>query len=146
MHTLFYSSVASRKMLDSDILDILEVSRDKNSHHLVTGILVYQKRSREFFQILEGEKEVIFRLLENIENDERNSSLDLIYDEEIPERNFKNWGMAFADLDSVENHKLDSFSEYLRKGFTSEVSQENIDNYNRTIKMFQHYISDSNPS
>jgi hypothetical protein len=116
MHTLFYSSVASREMQDSDILDILKVSRDKNSHHLITGILVYKKRTREFFQILEGEKEVIFRLLENIKNDERNSSLDLVFDEEIPERNFKTWGMAFADLDSVENSKLDGFSEYLRKG------------------------------
>ena len=146
MHILFYSSVASREMLDSDILDILEVSRDRNSHHLVTGILVYQKKSREFFQILEGEKEVIFRLLENIKNDARNSSLDLIYDEEIPERNFKNWGMAFAELDSVENNKLDGFSEYLSKGFTSEISKKNIDNANNTIKMFQHYLSDSNPS
>jgi hypothetical protein len=146
MHTLFYSSVASREMLDSDILDILKVSRDKNSHHLITGILVYQKKSREFFQILEGEKEAIFRLLENIRNDERNSSLHLVYDEEITERNFKDWGMAFADLDSVENNKLDGFSEYLEKGFTSEIFQENADNSNNTIKMFQHYLSDSNPS
>ena len=146
MHTLFYSSVASREMLDSDILDILKVSRDKNSHHLITGILVYQKKSREFFQILEGEKEAIFRLLENIRNDERNSSLHLVYDEEITERNFKDWGMAFADLDSVENNKLDGFSEYLEKGFTSELSQENIDNAIRVIKMFQHYLIDFNPS
>ncbi len=91
MHTLFYSSVASRIMRDSDILDILKVSRDKNAHHFITGILVYQKKSREFFQVLEGEKEEIFRLLKNINNDERNSSLDLIYDEEIQERNFMNW-------------------------------------------------------
>ncbi|MBC8282248.1 MAG: BLUF domain-containing protein [Nitrospinae bacterium] len=146
MHTLFYSSVASREMLDSDILDILKVSREKNSQHHITGILVYQKKSREFFQILEGEKEAIFRLLENIKNDERNLSLDLVYDEEIPERNFKDWGMAFADLDSVTNNKLDGFSEYLEKGFTSELSQENKNISNRIIKMFQHYLSDFSPT
>ncbi|MFT4579748.1 MAG: hypothetical protein ACI9UO_002595 [Nitrospinales bacterium] len=146
MHTLFYCSVASRIMQDSDILDILKVSRENNPYNLITGILVYSKKSREFFQILEGEKEAIFRLLENIENDERNLSVDLVYDEEIKERSFNNWGMAFADLDSVENSKLDGFSGYLEKGFSSELFQENIQSSNNIIKMFQHYLSDFNPT
>lgn len=68
----------------------------------------------------------------------------MVYDEEIQERSFKNWRMAFADLDPVENSKLDGFSEYFDKGFTSELSQENIDKTNRVIKMFQHYLSDFN--
>ena len=122
MHTLFYCRVASRIMQDSDILDNLKVSRDKNSQHLITGILVYRKKSREVFQILEGE------------------------DEKIQERSFKNWRMVFADLDPVENSKLDGFSEYFDKGFTSELSQENIDKANRVIKIFQHYLSDFNRS
>ncbi len=54
--------------------------------------------------------------------------------------------MAFADLDSVKSNKLDGFSEYLEKGFTSELSQENIGNFNNVIKLFQHYLSDFNPS
>jgi hypothetical protein len=119
MHTLFYCNVASRITQDSDILDILKVSRDKNSQHLITGILVYRKKSREIFQILEGEKEAIFRLLKNIENDDKNTSVSLVYDEEMQERSFKYWRMAFADLDSVENSKLDGFSDYFDKGFTS---------------------------
>ena len=54
--------------------------------------------------------------------------------------------MAFADLDPVENSKLDGFSEYFDKGFKSQLSQENIDKTNRVIKMFQHYLSDFNRS
>ena len=54
--------------------------------------------------------------------------------------------MAFTDLDSVENSKLDGFSEYFDKGFTSELYQKNIDKTNRVIKMFQHYLSDFNRS
>ena len=84
--------------------------------------MVYRKKSRESFQILEGE------------------------DEEIQERSFKNWRMAFTDLDPVENSKLDGFSEYFDKGFTSELYQKNIDKTNRVIKMFQHYLIDFNPS
>ena len=82
MHALSYCSVASRTMEDSDILDILKISRDKNSQNLITGILAYQKESREFFQILEGKK-TISKLLKNIKDDDRNSSVDLVYDEEI---------------------------------------------------------------
>jgi hypothetical protein len=70
----------------------------------------------------------------------------LVYYEEIQERSFKNWRMAFADLDPVENSKLDGFSEYFDKGFKSQLSQENIDKTNRVIKMFQHYLSDFNRS
>ena len=70
----------------------------------------------------------------------------MVYDEEIQERSFKNWRMAFADLDPVENSKLDGFSEYFHKGFTSELYQKNIDKTNRVIKMFQHYLSDFNRS
>ena len=54
--------------------------------------------------------------------------------------------MAFADLDPVENSKLDGISEYFDKGFTSELYQKNIDKTNRVIKMFQHYLSDFNRS
>ena len=57
MHILFYCSVASRIMQDSDILHILKVSRDKNLQRLITGIMVYRKKVEIFFQILEGERE-----------------------------------------------------------------------------------------
>ena len=146
MHTLFYSSVASREMQDSDILDILKTSRKNNEENSITGILVYIKKSREFFQILEGEKEAIFKLLETIRDDERNTSLKLVYDGEIPRRNFQDWYMAFAGLDSIENKKLDGFSEYLKKGFTSELSKDHITSSRGIIKIFQDHLSEFNPS
>ena len=146
MHTLFYCSVATREMRDSDILDILKVSKEKKDQHQITGILAYKKQSHEFFQILEGRKKDIFQLLENIRDDDRNTSLDLVYDIEIEDRNFKDWSMGFADLDSVDNKKLDGFSEYLNKGFTSELTQENQKNANTVIKMFQHYLLDCDPT
>ena len=95
---------------------------------------------------MKGENRAIFRLLENIENNDRNTFVSLVYDGEIQERSFKNWRMAFADLDPVENSKLDGFLEYFDKGFTSELYQKNIDKTNRVIKMFQHYLSDFNRS
>ncbi|MZH40936.1 MAG: BLUF domain-containing protein [Nitrospinae bacterium] len=124
MHELFYCSMATREMQDADILDILNVSREKNTRLEVTGLLVYQKRTKEFMQILEGEKQVIFDLLDTIKADDRHQSLYLVYDGEVQERNFKNWTMAFADLDSVDKSKLEGVSEFLEKGFTHELLRE----------------------
>jgi len=41
--------MATGEMLEADILDLLKVARDKNSPLKLTGLLVYQKRTNEFF-------------------------------------------------------------------------------------------------
>ncbi len=124
MHELFYCSMATREMRDADILDILKVSREKNARLEVTGLLVYQKRTREFMQILEGGKQVIFDLLETIKTDERHRSLKLIYNGEISKRSFKGWSMGFADLESVDKSKLEGISDFLEEGYTHELIRD----------------------
>jgi hypothetical protein len=143
MHILFYSSVATKEVPDADILDILNLSRGNNSKNNITGILIYQKKTREFMQILEGEKEAIFNLLDTIENDPRHTSIYLIFDEEIKERYFKNWSMAFADLETVEKSKLEGISDFLEQGFTTEVLNESSANKSRLIKTFKNFIEHS---
>ena len=127
-------------MSDDDILDILKISRENNSKKNITGILVFQKKTREFMQILEGEKDAIFDMLDTIQNDNRHTGLELVYDEEIEERMFKNWSMAFADLENVDKCKLDGVSEFLEKGFTSELLKENPTKTSRLIKTFRTFI------
>ena len=123
MHELLYCSIATREMLEADILDLLKVARDKNARLDVTGLLVYQKRTNEFLQILEGEKEVIFGLLETIKADDRHHSLHVIHDREIPERGFKSWRMAFANMESIDKSKLEGISDFLEKGYAYELSK-----------------------
>jgi hypothetical protein len=117
--------MATREMLDADILDMLKVAREKNARLEVTGLLVYQKRTKEFMQILEGEKQIIFDLLDTIRKDKRHSGLHLVYEGKVPERNFKDWSMGFADLESVDKSKLEGVSEFLEKGYTHELIREN---------------------
>ncbi len=121
MHELFYCSMATREMKDADILDILKVAREKNARLEITGLLVYQKRTAEFMQILEGEKQVIFDLFETIKIDERHKRLHLIHEKEIDERCFKGWSMAFAELESINKSKLEGVSDFLEKGYTHEL-------------------------
>jgi hypothetical protein len=40
----------NRRNAKSDILGLLKVARDKNARLGVTGLLVYQKRTNEFFE------------------------------------------------------------------------------------------------
>jgi len=108
-------------MSDEDILDILETSRKRNAEEGITGILIYWSRTRQFMQILEGDKKVIFDVYEDIKRDNRHKSLKLIYDGAIPERCFSNWTMGFSSFDSIDQSKLKGFSPFLEKGFTTEL-------------------------
>jgi hypothetical protein len=83
VHELLYCSIATREMLEADILDLLKMSRDNNTRLDVTGLLVYQKRTNDFLQILEGEKEVIFDLLETIKAVDRHHNFHVIYQNKL---------------------------------------------------------------
>ncbi len=120
MHELFYCSYAAPEIRNEDILDILEVSRRNNEQLGITGILLYWKKTNEFLQVLEGERQVIFDLYEIILKDPRHSLLKLVYHGEIQERGFKNWSMAFKDLKEVDTSQLDGFSDFSTLGFTDE--------------------------
>ena len=124
MHELFYCSMATKEMQDADILDLLTISREKNARLDVTGLLVYQKRTKEFMQILEGEKQVIFDLLDTIKADKRHQLLHVVLDGEVQGRSFKEWSMGFADLESVDKSKLEGVSAFLVKGFIHELIRE----------------------
>ncbi len=108
-------------MSDSDIQGILKGARENNKLLGITGLLVYHKRNKSFMQILEGEKQIIFKLFDKIKKDERHKSIQLVHDEKIEARNFKDWSMAFAELESIDKSKLEGFSEFLEKGFTDEL-------------------------
>lgn len=121
MHELFYCSFAVREMSDANILDILKTSRKRNAEQDITGILVYMEKTRQFMQILEGEKNIIFDLYEDIKKDSRHKSLKLIYDGEVTDRGFSNWTMGFTNFDSIDKSKLEGFTPFLEQGFTDEL-------------------------
>jgi hypothetical protein len=121
MHELFYCSFATRDISDTDLLNILETSRKWNAENGVTGILIYWAKTRQFMQILEGSEKIIFDLYDVIKKDDRHKSLKLIYDGDIPERCFANWKMGFSKFESIDESKLEGFSDFLVKRFTDKL-------------------------
>jgi hypothetical protein len=93
-YQMVYSSLAGKKMLKSDLYIILRQARHNNKISGVTGLLVYT--DRHFFQVLEGNKEVVSVLFEKISSDKRHSNIRILYESEVDGRSFPNWEMAYA--------------------------------------------------
>jgi hypothetical protein len=116
-HELLYTSLAVREMNTDDLTGLLAQSREKNARLKITGLLIYSKR--EFMQLLEGNKEDIFELYNTIVKDERHQQVKLLWDGEIEDRSFKDWSMAFLNIDGIEQDKLDGYSRFLQQGLAS---------------------------
>ncbi len=108
MHELMYVSSATRVMTPEDILRILETARRNNLELGVTGLLIYHHDHQQFMQLLEGQKEVIFKLLERLKADDRHREVDVMYDGPISFRGFPNWTMAFRALPDTEGRTQSS--------------------------------------
>ena len=97
---IVYSSLATKKMLKSDLYMILRQARLNNEQSGVTGILIFS--DGYFFQVLEGEENIVADLYQTISADDRHSEIQLLLEEDIEKRSFPDWGMAYATLSARE--------------------------------------------
>jgi Sensors of blue-light using FAD len=92
-YRLIYSSEAAPGLAAADLEKMLEESRVRNKVYGITGVLLFVDGA--FMQILEGEKEDVLGLMERIERDPRHSGIKVFYAEEVDERAFASWRMAY---------------------------------------------------
>ena len=72
---------------------MLAESRIRNQGQSITGVLIFVDGA--FLQILEGEKKDVFDLMERIQRDPRHHDIKVFYEEEVDERAFASWSMAY---------------------------------------------------
>jgi len=72
---------------------ILTDARTGNEARNVTGALVYV--DGVFFQIIEGDKDVVHNLMASIASDSRHHSVKIFYEAEVDVRAFESWRMAY---------------------------------------------------
>ncbi len=86
--------------VDRRLIDAI-ISRSKNTNPAVgvTGVLCYT--GELFMQVLEGGREAVNRLYNDIARDERHREVTLIEYTEITERQFANWTMGEVNLEKV---------------------------------------------
>ncbi len=94
---MVYVSAAVRPFSQADLRNLLAKARSYNGSVEITGLLLYHSQS--FFQILEGQEEVVAPLYARIQRDPRHDRLMLLSKTIEEERSFGAWSMGFVDLD-----------------------------------------------
>jgi hypothetical protein len=92
-YRIMFSSQATQPMTATGLEEILTDARTGNQARNVTGALVYV--DGVFFQIIEGDKDVVYELMTSISSDSRHHSVKVFYEAEADVRAFESWSMAY---------------------------------------------------
>lgn len=92
-YQIMYSSQAAKPMTVAGLEAILADARTGNETRNVTGALVYV--DGVFFQLIEGDKDVVRKLMASIASDARHHSVKVFYEAEVEARAFESWRMAY---------------------------------------------------
>lgn len=138
IYQLVYVSISDLEFDNQDIMNLLDVAREKNSQLDITGMLIY--KDGIFMQLLEGKKEVVRNVYDNtIVHDRRHSNCRVILEAEGNERLFRSWTMAYKDVHESEHKLLNNILPLF------ELKNQNIDFDNETImsvlKKFRFHMS-----
>ena len=111
---LIYTSAISPSLDKDEILEILKAARTKNAKLGVTGMLLFDEG--DFFQILEGDADVVNRLFATIGKDKRHHQVTKVILEPIPERNFSDWTMGYSKIPRTEIETIDGLNDFFTTG------------------------------
>ncbi len=100
---LIYSSEAAPGLAASELEEMLAESRIRNKAHGITGVLLLVEGA--FLQILEGEKDDVEDLMERIQRDPRHHDIKVFYEEDVDDRAFESWSMAYLTPSAEELSK-----------------------------------------
>ena len=98
LRQLVYRSRASAQMGPNDLEQVTSDALSFNSKHNITGLLLFD--GEYFFQVLEGEGDVLPQLFEKIKKDNRHKNIVTITDNAIHKRDFENWTLRGIKLDT----------------------------------------------
>ncbi len=119
LHELIYTSVAVSEMNENSLEAILNTARQFNSQNQISGLLIYHQKTREFIQLLEGDRRVITDLFSNrICMDSRHMSIERFYEGPSAGRLFSEWSMAFYALDGSKPVNIEGYSDFFSSGFS----------------------------
>jgi hypothetical protein len=107
MHRIIYLSSATQYLKKEEIEFLLEQSRTYNFKNHITGILLYI--DGDFIQVLEGEKQTITSLFENIKVDKRHNGVICVLNRSIKKRQFNNWAMGYCATNYSDLKKIYGF-------------------------------------
>ena len=132
---LGYVSTETGDLGSSGMVKLLTEARGTNTSREITGLLLH--RDRSFYQVLEGAENVVRRIFESIERDERHTAIDVLFEGEVDEREFPDWQMGFLNLDGVDIETLRGYSDFLSREDNGKDFLENLSRGKRLALMFR---------
>lgn len=137
MHLIMYASkyVGLPDSIGPDLVSILETAREFNAQNDITGMLFCDEG--RFMQVLEGEKDTIQSLMDNILKDARHENVNVLLNHPVESRELADWNMRAFNVSSFKGKDwslLDDFRSIYLKNFKVSSAQ--------VIRLLQHFIED----
>lgn len=85
-YAISYVSTASNSLDPSEIVELLDQTEVRNNKLGIHGLLIYSEGN--FFEVLEGPKELVLELFDLIKQDERHNNVISIFEKPIKEKLF----------------------------------------------------------
>jgi len=118
MIQITYLSQASAPMSAEQLLALLMQCRTNNGARDVTGMLLYGNGT--FLQVLEGDDEVVDRLVDTIAADPRHTGMRRIARREIDRRQYVDWSMGFERITSDGLRQIEGLRDFGQDDFNTE--------------------------
>ncbi len=115
MIRLVYASTAKKDWNSTELLGLLKKCRINNSAKDISGILLYSNRT--FFQILEGDDDIVESTFKRIKQDNRHKDVTLIEKKDILERDFPYWSMGFPKLNKNDLDQIEGLEDVYKHDF-----------------------------
>ncbi|HEU0069742.1 MAG TPA: BLUF domain-containing protein [Alphaproteobacteria bacterium] len=113
LSSVIYVSAATIAFTRSDLVELLERSRQRNARDGISGLLLH--RGGNFIQALEGPPEAVEATYRRIAADPRHGGLITLLRRTIPAREFGDWAMGFENISAEAGDALPGFSNFLQE-------------------------------
>jgi len=113
LYQLVYKSNVSEAFDASKIDEFLAIIQSTNKQLGITGLLIFD--GEHFLQVLEGQYNVISKLMTSIQRDNRHNHVVTLLKESIPKREYEQWAMQFLAKGPESMDKIIDEAQHLAK-------------------------------
>lgn len=121
-HSICYLSKATPSSRDAGYSHLFQTLLKFNTENNITGVLLYNEGF--FLQVLEGKKETLQNLIQQIQRDSRHKEMLIILDQPIDNRIFKKYSTGFSIIENTAAIK--DLNNYLSLNYSGKEYPDNI--------------------
>ncbi len=106
-YRVVYLSSARQAFNADELANLLAHARRKNMAAGLSGLLLYHDGN--FFQVLEGKREIVRAVMHEIMNDERHAGVIVLEAGECARRVFPDWSMGYVRNSELSTEQMEGF-------------------------------------